>query len=445
MAETARDTALHILERCRRDRAFSDALLADSIAKAGLDGRDAALATRLCYGVLQNTLLCDFYIDSFAANPSKIEPKVRDILRLSVYQILFMDKIPPHAAVSEGVRLCKKTGFARASGLVNAVLRKIADSRERLPEIPKTDECVYLSTKYSMPAPLTALLLAEFGTETEAFLAAENTPAPSVIQTNTLKTSADALFDSLTARGLDLKVHGMIPGCFEIESAGDLTILPEYREGLFYVQDAAARMAVLAAGIKPGQTVLDACAAPGGKSFAAAIAMEDRGTIFSRDIHEKKLKLISAGAGRLGITSIQTACMDAKTPDPALTGICDIVLADAPCSGLGVIRKKPDIRFRDVSQLEALPEVQLSILNGLSACVKPGGVFLYSTCTVLRRENDAVANAFLAAHPEFAAEGFALPDPVGVVSSGRLTLLPQIHGTDGFYICRLRKHNDANG
>ncbi len=445
MAETARETALRILERCRRDRAFSDALLADGIAKAGLDARDAALCTRLCYGVLQNALLCDFYIDCFAANPSKIEPKVRDILRLSVYQILFMDKIPSHAAVSEGVALCKKTGFARAAGLANAVLRKIAENREKLPEIPKTDECSYLSTKYSMPKPLTALFLGAFGTETESFLAETNTPAPSVIQTNTLKTTPEALFAALMEHGLDPKPHRIVPGCFEIESAGDLTKLPEYRDGLFYVQDAAARLAVLAATIEPGNTVLDACAAPGGKSFAAALAMGDRGTIFSRDIHEKKLPLIETGAKRLGISSIQTAAMDAKAPDQALYGVCDVVLADAPCSGLGVIRKKPDIRYKDVSALDGLPEVQLSILNGLAPCVKPGGVLLYSTCTVLKRENDEVANAFLAAHDEFSPEPFTLPDPVGAVESGRLTLLPQVHKTDGFYICKLRKRNDANG
>ena len=442
MADTARVTVLRVLERCRRDRAFSDALLTREIAKAGLDRRDAALCTHLCYGVLQNSLLCDFYIDRFAVSPAKIEPKVRDILRLSVYQILFMDKIPPHAAVNEGVALCKRTGFSRASGLVNAVLRKIADNREHLPEIPKTDECAYLSTKYSMPKDLTALLLAEFGAETEAFLAACNAPAPTALQTNTLKTTPETLREKLAARGLSVAPDALMPGCFALTGAGDVTKLPEFTDGLFYVQDAAAALAVKAAGLASGMTVLDACAAPGGKSFAAALAMGDNGAVLARDIHEKKLPLIDSGARRLGITSIQTAVMDARAPDASLFGACDVVLADAPCSGLGVIRKKPDIRFRALPALEGLPEAQLSILNGLSPCVKPGGVLLYSTCTVLRRENDEVAAAFLETHPAFSAEAFAFPAPIGTVESGRLTLLPQTHGTDGFYICKLRKEHD---
>ena len=442
MAESARQTALRVLERCRRDRAFSDTLLAGEIGKAELDGRDAALAARLCYGVLQNELLCDFYIDRFAATPAKLEPKVRDILRLSVYQILFMDKIPAHAAVSEGVELCKKTGFARASGLVNAVLRKIADSREHLPEIPRDDACTYFSIKYSIPRALTALFLREFGAETEDFLKASNAPAPTFLQTNTLKTTPAALREALTARGLDPIENPLVPGCFEVSRAGDLTKLPEYADGLFYVQDAAAALAVKAAGLCEGMTILDACAAPGGKSFAAAMAAGDSGVIFSRDIHEKKLPLIEVGAKRLGITSIQTAAMDAKTPDAALIGACDAVLADAPCSGLGVLRKKPDIRFRDLAALEGLPEVQRAILNGLAPCVKPGGVLLYSTCTVLKRENDEVVTAFLDTHPDFAPEAFTLPDPIGTVESGRLTLLPNRHGTDGFYICKLRKKHD---
>lgn len=442
MAETARSTALHVLERCRRDRAFSDALLTGEIAKAGFDARDAALCTRLCYGVLQNSLLCDFYIDRFAADPVKIEPKVRDILRLSVYQILFMDRIPPHAAVSEGVTLCKRTGFARASGFVNAVLRKIAGSRSCLPEIPKTNLCTYLSVKYSMPKELTALLLDEFGLETEAFLAASNAPTPSALVTNTLKTTPDALCEKLAARGFHPIMHPFAPGCITIADAGDVTKLPEYAQGLFYVQDPAAVLAVTAAGLAPGMTVLDACAAPGGKSFAAALSIGDRGRILSRDIHEKKLPLIDAGARRLGITSIETAAMDARAPDAALFGACDAVLADAPCSGLGVIRKKPDIRFRPLSAAADLPALQLSILNGLSPCVRPGGILLYSTCTVLHRENDDVAAAFLEEHPDFSVETFSLPAPVSMVQSGRLTLLPQTHGTDGFYICKLRKKHD---
>lgn len=440
MAKSAREAALLVLERCRRQQAFSDALLGSVMQAAGLDERDRALCARLCYGVLQNQALCDFYIDHYAAKAQKLEPKLRDILRLSVYQILFMDKIPVHAAVSEGVTLCAKNGLDRAKGLANAVLRRIAENRERLPEIPKDDLTAYLSIKYSTPAPLVERLLVDFDADfAEGFLRANNAPAPLTAQLNSLKTTAETLRVSLAGKGVTAEPDTLLGDSLVLFDAGDIGALPQHREGLFYVQDTAARLAVLAAAPKPGDAVLDACAAPGGKSFAAALAMQNRGSILSCDIHENKLGRIREGAERLEISIIRAAVMDAARPDERLYEAFDLVLADVPCSGLGVIRKKPDIRYKDVAALAGLPEAQLAILNGLAPCVKPGGVLLYSTCTVLRAENEAVADAFLASHPDFAPEGFELPAPLGPVEGGRLSLYPHIHGTDGFFICKLRK------
>ncbi len=443
MAKSSREAALSVLERCRRNQAFSDALLGSVMQSAGLNSKDSALCTRLCYGVLQNMLLCDFYIDHFASNAQKLEPKVRDILRLSVYQILFMDKIPLHAAVSEGVELCKKCGFARACGLVNAVLRKISDNKDKLPAIPYKDINEYLSIKYSTPIGLVQKLNDEFGAEfAEGILRANNEAAPLTIQVNTLKTTSDELIPLLESKGIFVMPHDLLPDCFDIYGTGDIAGLVEHKTGLFYVQDAAARLSVLAAKPEQGQTVLDACSAPGGKSFASAIFMNNSGKIFSNDIHENKLIRVKEGAKRLGIDIISTAVMDASKPDKSLESAYDLVIADVPCSGLGVIRKKPDIRYKDLAEIEKLPETQLNILNGLAPCVKPGGVLLYSTCTILEQENGGVIERFLREHKEFTAEGFELPAPIGEVKNGRLSLYPHIHYTDGFFVCKLRKQNE---
>ncbi len=441
MPKTAREAALTVLSRCRLNQAFSDALLDSVIRTAELNSRDAALCTRLCYGVLQNQLLCDFYIDYYAGKGKKLEPKLRDILRLGAYQILFLDRIPSHASVNEAVELSKKSGLSRASGLVNAILRRVSENKENLPEIPTGDSLEYLSIKYSTPRPLVSLLLEEFVPDfTEGLLAANNAPVPVTIQTNTLKTTVVALADALSTQGLSPLLNPLLPETLDISGGGDLSRLEAHQNGLFYIQDAAAMLAVLAASPVPGSRVLDACSAPGGKSFAAGILMKNRGSILSCDIHENKLRHIETGAKRLGLSLISTAAMDATKPAPDLLYAFDLVIADVPCSGLGVIRKKPDIRDKDVSLLAGLPAIQEDILESLATCVKPGGCLLYSTCTILARENSEPVERFLSRHPEFTKESFTLPEPIGTVAEGAVTLYPHIHGTDGFFICKLRKH-----
>jgi 16S rRNA (cytosine967-C5)-methyltransferase len=249
----------------------------------------------------------------------------------------------------------------------------------------------------------------------------------------------EQLIGSLTESGVHAALHPWLPGCLTVSATGDLERLPAFQKGWFYVQDPAARLAVLAAGPEPGWSVLDACAAPGGKSFAAAIAMGDRGRVISCDIHPHKKKLLQAGAERLGLSILQAETQDSTQRRPEWAGAFDLVIADVPCSGLGVIRKKPDIRYKDPAPLAGLPRVQRDILNAVSDCVKPGGILLYSTCTLLERENEAVATGFLAEHPEFVLEPFALPGPAGQ-TEGQLTLWPHRHGTDGFFIARLRRH-----
>lgn len=435
---SARMAALKVLERYRRDGAWSDSVLDGQISAFALDQRDAALSTRLCYGVIQNQTLLDFYIDfMLTSGMSKLEPKVLDILRLSAYQILFMDKIPDSAAVNEGVALCKRFGISRASGLVNAVLRRLSRSRDTLPDIPRGDLAKYLSVKYSHPLWLAQLMIDEHGGEfAEAFFAANNEPAPVTVRINILKTGVPALMSELAESGVGVREHPWLLGSAELFGAGSIAALPAFVEGRFYVQDAAASTAVLVSGAASGMSVLDACAAPGGKSFAAAILMKNSGRIMAGDIHENKLGRIADGAKRLGIDIIETIKADARTDET--TDLFDVVIADVPCSGLGVIRKKPEIRWKSPGDIAGLPQIQYDILSAVAAKVKPGGVLIYSTCTVLSEENDAVVDRFLESNVSFYSEDFDLPYG-GKSEKGRITLWPNVHGTDGFFICRLRR------
>ena len=272
-----------------------------------------------------------------------------------------------------------------------------------------------------------------------ALLRANNAQPATAAQVNTLKINARELRLRLEERGVRAEKHPWLTDCILLSGTGNLEELPEFQAGLFYIQDPASRLAVAAAGPAAGMRVLDVCAAPGGKSFAAAIQMEDRGEVVSCDLHPHKKTLIHRGAERLGLSCVQALTADGKVRRTEWEGGFDLVLVDAPCSGLGVIRKKPDIRYKDPEPLASLPAVQSAILDNACAYVKPGGVLLYSTCTILRRENQAVTDRFLEEHPGFVREGFSLPGPAGEVPEGQLTLWPQVHGTDGFYLCRLRK------
>lgn len=439
MKATSRTAALRVLVSCRTNGAWADAALKAQLSRDGLTGPDAALCSRIVYGVLQNQLLLDFYLAAYCTQkPDHLQPPLLDILRIGAYQILFLDKVPDSAAVNESVELAKLSKRGQASGLVNAVLRKLSENKEALPAIPDRDPERYLSVRYSHPKWLVRRLLPLLGRkETEAFLAANNGVAPLTVQVNTLRTTVEDLTAELTAAGIAVQPH-WAPGCLELCGVGDLTVLPAFREGRFLVQDPAARLVSLVAAITPGQKVLDVCAAPGGKSFSAAIAMEDRGSILSCDLHENKLKRIREGAARLGITCIEAEAADGRMPRPEWVGAFDTVIVDAPCSGFGIIRKKPDTLYKRLDDLFALPVIQAGILENAATYVRPGGTLVYSTCTVLPEENQQVTDAFLSEHPDFSRETFTLPLPVGE-TNGQITLWPQRHGTDGFYICRMRR------
>ncbi len=433
----ARETALNVLIACRKEAGWSNGLLKEYIRRDQLDRREAALATRLCYGVLQNRFKLDHYLKQLLTGRlQSLHPAVRDILHLGLYQLLEMDKIPASAAVNEAVtlarRYCKKNPAAPA--LVNGVLRRADREREGLLP-PKGWEAIY-----SHPQKLIDRLMDSVGkSRMEAMLRANNEIPPTVAQVNTLRTDSQALARRLEEEGVQVQSHPWLPDCLVLSATGDLEGLKSFREGLFYIQDAAARLSVLCAQLPCGAAVLDCCAAPGGKSFAAAVAMRGTGTVLSCDIHPHKVELLEKGAGRMGFSNMTPVLWDGTRENPQWLGQMDAVLADVPCSGYGIIRKKPDIRFKDPDSMGELPVLQKKILETQARYVKPGGLLLYSTCTLLREENELQVENFLKEHPDFSLEPLPLFPPFEEDNSGMLTLVPGQYDTDGFFICRLRK------
>ena len=439
---SAREAAMLTLTAMERQRAWSDGQLRKLIRDAGLDRRDAALATRLCLGVLQNRMLLDHYLQQYSTMKlEKMESKVRNSLRIGLYQLLFLTKIPANAAVTESVELVKKhCKNKRAWGMVNGILRNLSRNIDQLPPLDRTDELDYLALLYSHPRWLVETFASRFSRqETEELLRWDNSEPPVTVQVNTCRYTTEEVTAALEEEGVTVEAHPWLDDCLILSGTGDLAARRAYKEGMLYAQDPAARLAVLAAGLKTGDKVLDACAAPGGKSFAAAMVMGDTGEITSCDLHSHKKVLIEAGAQRLKLSTVTARVVDGKKLREEWKNAFDAVIADVPCSGLGVLRKKPEIRYKTPEELAGLPVVQGDIINNVAQYVRPGGVLLYATCTLRKEENENVVDAFLTHHPDFALEAFTLPVPVGEVKSGQITLWPQRTDTDGFFVAKLRR------
>ena len=426
-----------MLIACRKEAGWSNGVLKDYISRDRLDRRDAALATRLCYGVVQNRNLLDFYLAQLLTGKIKsLHPAVRDILHMGLYQIYLMDKIPESAAVNESVdlakRYCKKV--RSAPGLVNGVLRNAVRTKGTLKE-PKSWE-----DKYSHPGDLIHELKSYVGKERmEKMLQANNDIPPMVAQVNTLRTTAAELTAMLETAGIIAQPHSWMENALVLSGTGSIEQLEAFQKGLFYVQDPASRLSVLCAELPQEEIrVLDCCAAPGGKSFAAAIATGGKAHITSCDVYEHKAELIAKGAQRLGLP-ITAAQQDATDFRPEWEAAFDAVIVDAPCSGYGIIRKKPDIRYKDISKMKELPALQRAILEVQCRYVKPGGLLMYSTCTLVHAENEGMVEAFLNDHPEFSLEPLPLPAVFPKNDSGTLALIPGEYDTDGFFVSRLRR------
>ena len=435
----ARETALNALIACRTEGAWSNGVMKEYILRDRLDRRDAALASRLCYGVLQNRNKLDFYLKQLLTGKMKdLHPVVHDILHLGLYQIYEMDKIPASAAVNESVDLakkyCKKQRYA--PGLVNGVLRSAVKTKGSLKEPASLED------RYSHPWKLISQLRDYVGKDRIENMLRSNNEAPrTVIQVNTLKITMDALVARLSEESVEAVPHEWMKDCLVLGGTGDLEQLASFREGLYYVQDPAAKLSVLCAELPQQEmNILDCCAAPGGKSFAAMIATGGRAKITSCDVHAHKTGLIGKGAERLGFGGITLRQQDATVFVPEWENSMDAVICDVPCSGYGIIRKKPDIRFKDPDTMQDLPELQLQILKNQARYVKHGGVLIYSTCTLLRRENEAVVEKFLEDHPEYHLEPLPLPDVFPKNENGMLALVTGEYDTDGFFIARLRRN-----
>lgn len=446
--ETARRMAVHMLTRVEVEGAYANLLLQKNILRL-TDSRDRQFVTLLVNGTLKHRLTLDYALRRHLSKPmSSLPHEVRAILRIGAFQLLYVDKVPPAVAVNESVELAKE--FPKFTGLVNVVLRKVMEKGWDFPWPDLKHEPVrYFSVRYSHPEWMIQRWLKRWGTEeTEALCKANNEPSQTWIRTNTLKISRESLRDRLSEEGITVELGTRVPESLWIKDFGSLDQLESFREGLFTVQDESSQLVAHVVDPKPGQFVLDACGAPGGKTTHLAQMMQDEGEILAFDIHAHKLKLIDQLAQKLGIKIIQTQLGDARDLPGVRLRSQDCVLVDAPCSGLGVIRRRADLRWQKEEQdLQEFPPLQLAILERAASCVKDGGALIYSTCTTEPEENFELVKKFRSAHPEFEpvnlvdALPFTLEEPRDIqqASKGMIQLMPHRHGMDGFFLAKFRR------
>ena len=433
--QNPRQLAFEALTKTEKEGAYSNIALDFLLSKSDCDTRDRAFVSNLFYGVIERKITLDYQISLYLSKPiNKLKKDVLTVLRIGAYQLLFMDKVPSSAAVNESVNITKKNGLSYASGLVNAVLRKIDKNGLQLP--PEKDFSEYLSVKYSCPEWLINKWIKELGKEdTIGVLESSVKVCKTYIRVNNTLITSQELIKELENE--DIKaVETNNENCLEIILGGrSVESLESFKKGLFHVQDAACQLCAKALGVKPGYRVFDLCAAPGGKTYTIAEEMNNEGEVFSFDIHEHRVKLIESGAERLNLTCVKAKTGDATQFYPKL-GKADAVLCDVPCSGFGIIGRKPEIKYKDPDEIKQLPALQLQILKNAAEYVKPGGRLVYSTCTVSHSENKKVCNKFLEGTDEF-----EIVSPFKNLSKEEfLTLLPHKHETDGFFIaCFERK------
>lgn len=421
---TVREIARQVLNKCVLSEQYSNIALDTALSRNPLSAADRGLLTALVYGVLERGITLDHWIDSLATGRGEIDGDTRTLLRMGLYQLAFLDRVPDHAAVNETVSLAPR----RTKGFVNAILRSFLRSNKEI-TLPdrEIDTVSYLSVRYSFLPEICRVFLETYGLErTERLLDAFCQKPPLNLRANTLKISREELIEHLRKAGYEASETLESPSGICLSGA-TVTALPGFDAGWFFVQDEASQLCVEALDAQPGMRVLDTCACPGSKSFGAAIDMQNRGEVISCDLHKNKLSLVQRGAERLGIEIIQIGERDARAENAAWQNSFDRVLCDVPCSGFGVFAKKPELRYKNPEKSAALPVIQREILDRSSSFVKVGGQLVYSTCTLLPRENGENVHAFLEAHSEFEL-------------LRERTLYPDVDGTDGFYFAVLRRN-----
>ncbi len=444
----ARLLALRVLERVDRTRAYADLALHGALSKSGLSGTDKALATDLVYGTLRWRGRLDYLLSQVLdGDLEKLEPIVTAVLRLGAYQIAFTDRIPATAAVDESVRCVRAAGADRASGLVNAVLRRLAGEYQTIaiPELGE-DPLGHLMHAQSLPAWIAEDWLARLGPDEAAALGnASNQVPPRTIRVNRMNGAPEQLIEELTKRGRTPERCRYAPDGLTMGQRGNPANDPAFLEGRYTIQDEASQLVVSLLDPQPGERILDTCAAPGAKATAIAEHVSPDGQVVALDRHPRRLGLVRRDARRLGLTNIQTIERDATTSleDLVQPAPFDRVLVDAPCSGLGTLRRNPDIRWRvRPVDPERLAHSQLAILCRAATCLRPGGTLVYSTCTVLSEENERVVEELLQADKGLRLMGRdELPEVVRplVGDDGFLRCLPHLHGTDGFFAARFER------
>ncbi len=443
---SARKVALDALLEIEKMDGYSNRVLNRMLTDAGLTAVDRRLTTKLMYGVLENKNLLDHIIRQYINfRINKLDPAIRNILRMGLYQMLYMESIPDSAAVNEAVKLAKSYQ-KRYSGFVNGVLRTFI-RKQKVYKLPKKEKDLktYLSVMYSYPNWIIERWLKRYGADyTEALMKSGNETPDLYARVNTMKTNREAVLHDLEFEGF-LVEAGPLPDSIKVgtENAGSLAESEAFLKGNITIQDIAAQAVGYIAGPKAGQTVIDMCAAPGGKTSHMAALMNDEGCVYSWDIYDHKIEKIMENVTRLGLKSVRASINDALVKKEELVGTADVVLLDAPCSGLGIIRRKPEIKYnKEEDDIIELSDIQADMLDVAAEYVKVGGHLVYSTCTIEPEENELQIKGFLAKHPEYEMveiKNAEIPDAWKVGRENYMTLYPHLHGTDGFFICKMIK------
>lgn len=441
---SARGAAVRALLSVHEQGGYSNIVLEELLSSSDLNSADRALASRLLYGVTERRLTLDYLLNHTASTPVKLmDPEIREILRVAVYQLVYMDKTPAFAVINEAVEQTKQFGFGRLAGFVNGVLRRIQrEHPSMLEQLPNTDKG--LEIRFSIPRCWIRAWRDSYGESIlEGLLLHLNDAPPLYIRVNTVKTTVLDFCQLLDKHDVRYEPIPYLPNALRIENASALHRLPAECHMYFYFQDLASQWCCLALDAQPGERIADVCAAPGGKTMTVAQYMNNDGLVIAGDIHEHKCRTLEQRVRYFGFDIISVNQWDASEEPPAeLLGTMDRVVCDVPCSGMGVIRRKPEIRYKKPEDFAELPQLQYRILEQSARLVRVGGVLQYSTCTLRPQENQEVAARFLREHPEFSPAPLRLDpcfDAAQLPVSNEITLFPHIHGSDGFYVARFIK------